>query len=62
MPNYNVTCPNPSCDNHEVVIEINKKMSEDMPRCACCATTVVQRFITAPNYAMKGSGWYGKKR
>lgn len=62
MPSYNVTCPNKECENNEKIIVIQKKMSEDMPRCACCSTIVEQRFTEAPNYAMKGSGWYGKKR
>lgn len=62
MPSYTVKCPNAQCEKHNEVKQITKKMSEDFPSCESCGTMTVSHFESAPSFALKGSGWFGKSK
>lgn len=54
MPTYAYRCE--SCGHQE---DVRQKISEPhLTHCPNCAQDTFQRQLTAPNFQLKGSGWY----
>ncbi len=54
MPTYAYRCE--SCGHQE---DVRQKISEPhLTHCPSCAQDTFQRQLTAPNFQLKGSGWY----
>ncbi len=54
MPIYAYKCA--TCGHADDVMQ---KMSDDaLTKCPACGAETYSRQVTAPNFALKGSGWY----
>jgi len=54
MPIYAYKCA--SCGHADDVMQ---KMSDDaLTKCPACGAEAYSKQVTAPNFALKGSGWY----
>jgi putative FmdB family regulatory protein len=47
------------CDNCKFYVEVMQKMSDEpLKKCPSCGKNALKKLVSAPNFRLKGSGWY----
>jgi putative FmdB family regulatory protein len=47
------------CDNCKFYVEVMQKMSDaPLKKCPSCGKSALKKLVSAPNFRLKGSGWY----